>query len=125
MEITKYGKISNDAKIIIKTDFTVNDKISHVIEEENHSGYVWIGDGKNKFPQVIGYVYDLYIITERNENFILNHYSKEDRKPSINKYHFKGIYKINEMEKSNYHLVFLKRNANFNNDKILKNILKL
>jgi hypothetical protein len=120
-EIKNKFDLTKEGLEVLDLDFSKIDKILYAIEEINHS-YILVDTGINKYPKPENTICELYIIVERNNEYILNYYYKED-KGYKTKYKLELFINIQELEKNNKLISFLKNYANFNDDKVLKSIV--
>jgi len=123
-----YFNISDDANESINKDFNPDEKILYAIEEINHDGYVWVKNNEkdgNTFLEPKALINELFVIYERNNDYLLNYYHKnsEYNNKQSKKYEFKEMTSISKLSKTESIYQFLKNYASFNDDKILKSIL--
>ena len=120
-EIKNKFDLTKEGIEVLDLDFCKDDKILYAIEEINHS-YILVDTGINKYPKPENTICELYVIVERNNEYILNYYYKED-KGYKTKYKLELFTNIQELEKNDKLICFLKNYANFNDDKVLKSIV--
>lgn len=123
-----YFNISDDANESINKDFNPDEKILYAIEEINHDGYVWVKNNEkdgNTFLEPKALINELFVIYERNNDYLLNYYHKnsEYNNKQSKTYEFKEMTSISKLSKTESIYQFLKNYASFNDDKILKSIL--
>jgi hypothetical protein len=123
-----YFNISEDGNETINKDFNVGENILYAIEEINHDGYVWAKNNEKDeltFLEPKALINELFVIYERNNDYILNYYYKnsEYNNKQPKKYDFKEMTSISKLSKTNNIYQFLKNYASFNDDKNLKSIL--
>jgi hypothetical protein len=120
--------ISDEGNETINKEFNPEDKILYAIEEITHDGYVWIKNDEieiNKHLEPKTVINELFVIYERNNDYLLNYYHKisEYNNKQSKKYEFQQMTSISKLDKDNTIYQFLKKYALFNNDKLLKSIL--
>jgi hypothetical protein len=120
-EIKNKFDLTKEGIEVLDLDFCKDDKILYAIEEINHS-YILVDTGINKYPKPENTICELYVIVERNNEYILNYYYKED-KGYKTKFKLELFTNIQELEKNDKLICFLKNYANFNDDKVLKSIV--
>lgn len=125
----KSYNISKDGNKILINDFGNNQKIINVIEEISHSYKI-----DSKYPQLELTKSELFVIVERDQDNFINYYTKEDsnKNDSIYKennlitkqYKLEIISRIDDLDRNDKVLSFLRNYANFKDDKDLKAIIK-
>lgn len=119
-------QISNDGNFIINNDFKKDDNILYAIEEINPHEYEWVKDNQtneNLYLEPKTVVSELFVIYEINKEYMLNYYYKIKNDKSNKNYELTDIFIINKIDKSSNIYKFLKKYANFNNEKLLKSII--
>lgn len=115
------NQYSTDIENLLTKEFDKKENIISVIENKKNNGYKW--DEIKMCPIEMNPCTELYIICERNDDYYLNYYYKNDNLISDTKYHFQKMIQIKNLTKFDDVYKFLKQYSLFNNDKILKSIL--
>ena len=122
-DLNSLNVTTNESKDLIKNNFE-ECNIIYAIEEITNEY------STNKYPVIIETIYELFIIYDRNNQYIVNYYYREDKENNDkennfknNKYVLKEIININDLSKTNRIFTFLKNYANYNDDKKLKTII--
>ena len=112
---------STDIENLLSKEFDKKENIISIIENKKNNGYKW--DETKMCPIENSPCTELYIICERNNDYYLNYYYRNDNLISDTKYHFEKMIQVKNLRKFDDIYKFLKQHSLFNNDKILKSIL--
>ena len=112
---------STDIENLLSNEFDKKEHIISIIENKKNNGYKW--NNNYMCPIENNPSTELYIICERNNDYYLNYYYKDDNITSDTKYHFQKMIHVKNLTKFDDVYKFLKQHASFNNNKILKSIL--
>ena len=113
-EINSFN-LTLQAEETIKEEFKEEDVIYTIEEITNEYS-------TNKYPVLVQMIYELFVIVNRNKEYIINYYYKIDKGSTL-KYSLKEIINVNDLDKTSRIFTFLKNYASYNDDKKLKSII--